>query len=88
MTELNKDQIIEDLKNTNGKIVFPKVNGDERVMFATLNENMLPKQIDVEEAIQKKKPNPDVLAVYDVKAPGWRSFRWDSLKSFEVSSNL
>tara|TARA_Y100000389_G_C17156594_1_gene362254 strand:- start:220 stop:486 length:267 start_codon:yes stop_codon:yes gene_type:complete len=88
MTELNKDQIIEDLKNTIGKIVFTKVNGDERVMFATLNENMLPKQIDVEEAIQKKKPNPDVLAVYDVKAPGWRSFRWDSLKSFEVSSNL
>jgi hypothetical protein len=43
---------------------------------------MLPPQKDIEEQIQKKKPNNDVLAVYDTKAPGWRSFRWDSLKEF------
>lgn len=84
----DKEQIINDLKNTIGKIVFTKVNGEKRVMFATLNESLLPAQTDIEEAVQKKKPNPDVLAVYDVKAPGWRSFRWDSLESFEVTKKL
>ena len=42
-----------------------------------------------EEEIQKKtkKPNPDVLAVYDVNAPGWRSFRWDSVTDFNAEFN-
>jgi hypothetical protein len=44
----------------------------------------LPAQVDLEEAIQKKKPNPDALAVWDVEANGWRSFRWDSLQDFNV----
>jgi hypothetical protein len=58
-------------------------------MHATLNETMLPPQIDIEEEIQKKakKPNPDVLAVYDVNAPGWRSFRWDSVTDFNAEFN-
>jgi hypothetical protein len=84
----DKEQIIIDLKNTIAKIVFTKVNGEKRIMFATLNENLLPEQMNLEEAAQKKKPNPNVLAVYDVKAPGWRSFRWDSLESFEVTKKL
>jgi hypothetical protein len=53
-------------------------------MQCTLKEALLPAQIDVEESVQKKTPNPDVLAVYDVTAQGWRSFRWDSLKDFKV----
>jgi hypothetical protein len=49
---------------------------------------MLPEQLDIEEAIQNKKPNPDVLAVWDVEAKGWRSFRWDSIKDFSTEFNL
>lgn len=68
------------------EITFTKVNGEERVMKCTLNEKLLPAQIDLEEAIQNKskKSNPDVYAVYDVVANGWRSFRWDSLISCKV----
>jgi CBS domain-containing protein len=29
-----------------------------------------------------RKSNPDVVAVYDLEAQGWRSFRWDSIVSF------
>ena len=29
----------------------------------------------------KKKVNPDVQAVYDIEAQGWRSFRWDSVQT-------
>ena len=85
---INKDQIIEDLHNTICRVVFTKANGDERVMHCTLQESMLPEQIDLEETIQKKKPNPDVLAVWDVEAKGWRSFRWDSVKEFTTEFNL
>jgi esterase/lipase superfamily enzyme len=70
------------------KVVFTKKNGDERIMHCTLQESMLPEQIDVEELIQKKKPNPDVLAVWDVEAKGWRSFRWDTIKDFSTEFNL
>ena len=51
-------------------------------MHCTLSEEFLPAQVDLEEAIQKKAPNNDVLAVWDVEVNGWRSFRWDSLKEF------
>ena len=70
------------------KVVFTKKNGDERIMHCTLQESMLPEQVDVEELIQKKKPNPDVLAVWDVEAKGWRSFRWDTIKDFSTEFNL
>ena len=82
MLKIDKDNVVKSLKNGVCKVVFTKANGDNRVMHATLNESMLPEQIDLEEVIQKKtkKPNPNVLAVFDVEAKGWRSFRWDSLK--------
>lgn len=78
---MEKSNVIELLKNGEVNIEFTKVNGEQRVMHCTLQESMLPAQIDVEEAIQKKKPNPDVLAVWDIQSEGWRSFRWDSLKT-------
>lgn len=90
MLEIDKDNVVKSLKNGVCKVVFTKANGDTRVMHATLNESMLPEQIDLEEAIQKKtkKPNPNVLAVFDVEAKGWRSFRWDSLKEFNTEFNV
>jgi esterase/lipase superfamily enzyme len=78
---LTKEDVQSLLHDGICEITFTKVNGEERVMKCTLNEKLLPKQIDLEEAIQKKKPNPDVLAVWDITAEGWRSFRWDSLIS-------
>lgn len=89
-TEIDKTYAIGALKEKVCKVVFTKKNGDTRVMHATLNENMLPAQVDVEEAIQKKAktPNPDVLAVFDVEAKGWRSFRWDSIKEFNTEFNV
>ena len=88
MTELDRDNIVKSLKKGVCKIVFTKANGDERLMHATLNESILPPQQDVEEYIQKKKPNPNALAVWDTDVGGWRSFRWDSVKEFSTEFNL
>ena len=87
-TKWDKQKVKEDLHDGVCKVVFTKANGDERVMHCTLREELLPPQMDVEEVIQKKKSNPDVLAVWDVEAKGWRSFRWDSVKEFTTEFNL
>ena len=87
---INKENVISSLKEQVCKVVFTKANGDTRVMHATLKESMLPQQTDIEEQVQKKskKPNPNVLAVFDVEAKGWRSFRWDSIKEFSTDFNV
>lgn len=66
-------------------ITFTKVNGDQRVMKCTLQEQFLPAQVDLEEAIQKKKPNDETMSVWDLEARAWRSFRIENLMSVEVS---
>ena len=88
MEEMMKEKLLDALHNGICVITFTKKNGEERVMSCTLSEEFLPEQIDLEEAIQKKKPNPEVLAVWDTDAGGWRSFRWDSLKDFKKEINL
>lgn len=77
--EVNKEELINFLKDAICEVTFQKVNGDTRIMKCTLNESELPPQVDVEEHIQKKTPNENVLAVWDVESKGWRSFRWDSI---------
>jgi len=82
---INRDELKQALHHGLFEVTFTKVNGDTRIMTCTLKEDLLPQQTDVEEHIEKKskKSNPDVLAVYDVKAEGWRSFRWDNLVSYK-----
>ncbi len=86
---MTRDDILKQLREGVITVIFTKVNGDERVMQATLKADLLPAVVEKvlaegEPPPAPKKPNPSVLAVYDVNAPGWRSFRWDSLKSFQV----
>jgi hypothetical protein len=85
---IDKEDVKQKLHEGICKIVFTKANGDTRVMHCTLNEALLPEQIDLEEVVQKKAPNPEVLAVWDVENSGWRSFRWDSVKEFSAEHNL
>jgi hypothetical protein len=65
---------------------FVKKDGSLRAMHATLKADVLPAQVDLEEAVQKKATNPDVVAVFDLNIHGWRSFRWDSLKTVNGES--
>ena len=74
------------LEENTVEVVFTKKDGTERVMNCTLKEGVLPivqKEIE-DESITKTKAK-DALAVWDVDANGWRSFRWDSIKSVNFS---
>lgn len=77
---MNKQQTIDALHEGPTAITFIKKDETMRTMKATLKEQFLPEQTDVEEHVQKKSPNPNVCVVYDLEKQGWRSFRWDSLK--------
>jgi len=67
-------------------VTFLKKDGSERKLLCTLMPSELPAQTDLEEAVQKKTPNPEVLAVWDLENKGWRSFRYDSVLGFSVLS--
>lgn len=67
-------------------VAFIKKDGSQRDLRCTLRPDLLPAQTDLEEAVQKKTPNPDVLAVWDLDNQGWRSFRYDSIIGFSLES--
>ena len=64
------------------KVEFEKNDGTMRTMYATLQSYYLPEQVDIEEAIEKRNKSTETIAVWDVEKEGWRSFRWDSVKSY------
>ena len=67
------------------EVVFTKKDGTERVMNCTLKDDILPfVQKEADDSYAKTK-SKDALAVWDVDVKGWRSFRWDSIKSVNFS---
>ena len=66
-------------------VVFEKNDGTERTMNCTLSEDIVP-PLDTTVVKQKRIQNPDVLAVWDTDNNGWRSFRFDSIKSIAYPS--
>jgi len=78
-----REQIKKALLEGVCKVTFEKTNGELRDMFCTLNSKHIPIEINPEKSTKRAKvENPEVQPVYDVKASGWRSFRWDSIKEF------
>ena len=82
-----KDVLVKDIV----EVTFTKINGDERVMTCTLHPDNLPKP-DIKEGEDKKErviKNPEnSLAVFDMKAEGWRSFVIRNIKSVNTSPRL
>ena len=78
--EYLKKTLFENVVN----VLFVKKDGTERKLICTLKPDLLPVQTDLEEAVQKKTPNPNVLAVWDIENKGWRSFRYDSILGYMV----
>jgi AAA+ ATPase superfamily predicted ATPase len=77
--ELTKEDYIKALKHGISRVVFEKVNGDIREMFATLDESLIPKTEKelAEEKLDlpKRKSNDNVVSVFDMQAQSWRAFR-------------
>ncbi len=85
-----KAEIFEAITKDICTVSFTKVNGDIRHMDCSLNIDHMSKEAILKLLESSDKPkkatNDKVLAVWDVKAVGWRSFRIDSV--FEVKKSL
>ena len=79
---MNQDQVKERLTNQLTKIVFRKVNGDEREYVGTLNQSFLP-VIDPDKVVKPRKANPAIQNIYLPGEGYWRSFKWEALISID-----
>lgn len=78
-TDVRTQEMVEALLHAGETtVVFTKVDGSERTMRCTLNEELIPVEFKPK-GESKLKHNDDVRAVYDLDNTGWRSFRWDSV---------
>jgi len=88
------DYIISLLKTEKEiSLEFTKKDGSIRRMLCTLNESVIPTEKkpksnpSYEEGTEKQEASSisskTTCSVFDLEKQAWRSFRWDSLKSFE-----
>jgi len=68
------------LRENSVKIIFTKVNGEERVMNCTLIKDRLP----VTESDKEPRDLKNTISVWDLDVNNWRSFRVDSVKSVDI----
>jgi hypothetical protein len=74
-----KEYVRERLLTDILRVTFDKVNGDRRIMTCTLQRKYLPAS-----NTESNRPEPkDSLAVWDLNANGWRSFRIDKIVAIE-----
>ena len=78
---MDKNILLEALKNYECTVTFTKVNGETRVMPCTLKEDIIPKV----EHKGTKKPNELVVSVWCTDKREWRSFRVDNVVNLEIN---
>lgn len=76
-------------------VTFTKKDGSERMMLCTTNKDIIPidpvhktntdNPIDFPKPKKDRKPNDEVMPVYDLEANAWKSFRWDSIKEIRFT---
>lgn len=81
--ESQREEIKKQLKESIMRITFEKKDGTNRVMLATLRNDYI--EPILKPTTNHRKPNPDVCCVFDIEKESFRSFRWDSLLSWEVA---
>ena len=86
-SDVGQDWLKSVLRDSIATVVFVKSDGTERTMKCTLDSKIVPQKVYETKRIneQIRAVSDEVLPVYDVEAEGWRSFRWDSIKSVTVS---
>lgn len=77
---MTRNEIVNALSTKDCRVVFTKTNGEQREMFCTLRDSVLP---TTSTSATTSSVNESVVSAWDVKNSGWRSFRMDSIISFE-----
>ena len=70
-----------ELHKRNVKVTFTKLDGEERKMLCTLNEQVVPAYSSNSE--KHRKSSSESIVVWDMEKAAWRSFRKDSITTWE-----
>jgi hypothetical protein len=82
--ELTREYMISELRQRVCRVIFKKVNGEERDMQCTLIEKVLPLANFANPISQKKvrAVNDEVIVAFDTLKGAYRSFRVENVISF------
>jgi hypothetical protein len=78
-----REELLDVLRTGTVNVTFTKKDGTERNMRCTLREAMIPTEaLPTGESTRKK--SDAVISVFDLEKDDWRSFRVDSVTSYQV----
>lgn len=84
MIKVHAEQVIQDLREGIVKLSFTKVkDGAVREMTATLRTDMIPEDKMPKTGLESPKEGLSAVRCFDLDLLEWRSFRLDSLLTFE-----
>ena len=78
---MDRNILLDALKNHECTVTFTKVSGETRVMPCTLKEDVIPKV----KHKGTKKPNEAVVSVWCLDKKEWRSFRVDNVVDLQIN---
>lgn len=79
MNTIDRDWLLELLRQGEIEVTFTKSDDTQRVMLCTLKEGVVvPHQKKTERV---KKVNDDVIPVWDIENQAWRSFKLSAVQS-------
>lgn len=86
MNITEKKNLLDALKRTTVQVTFKKIDSDEiRVMPCTLNKDILEK-VEANGSVTNINLESDHFAVWSLDKDAWRSFRLNTVVSWEVIS--
>lgn len=84
---MNRESMIEGLHRGICQVLFEKMDGTMRTMNCTLHPDRLPARQTLTE-VSSTPTNLDTIRVFDTDLKEWRSFRVDSVRSFDTPQFL
>jgi hypothetical protein len=84
MSTINPAQLRNLLQNGKVEILFTKVDGTERRMIATLQEEFFEGEFKGKGAQPVIEADSATISVWDLEKSAWRSFRVESIKSVKI----
>lgn len=77
---MTREEMISELREKTCRVIFKKVNGEERDMQCTLINDVLP--LRVSDPKKERPANENTIVAFDVNKEAYRSFRVENVISF------
>ena len=77
---MTREEMISELREKTCRVIFKKINGEERDMQCTLINDVLP--LRVREPEKDRPVNENTIVAFDINKEAYRSFRVENVISF------